>query len=172
MIEEQRKLIDETVKDYENRQKSEKETAVRAYYNKKAVILGDYADKLYGKLLDTKWLNASTSKSKYEEGIQLAINKANADINDIKALNSPFIDSLMDTYVSTLSIEQVKKQNEQYIEAHNKARISIDSTVVKKEQVVDRQDEGTTLIKIYATSSQLIQIKDFMKAIGVKFEIQ
>ena len=35
MIEEQRLLIDETVKEYENRQKQEKEVAVKTYYDKK-----------------------------------------------------------------------------------------------------------------------------------------
>ena len=66
MIESQRGLIDDTVKDFESRQKAEKELEVKAYYDKKAFVLGEYAEPLYAKLLDVKWLNASTAKAKYE----------------------------------------------------------------------------------------------------------
>lgn len=40
MIESQRGLIDDTVKDFESRQKAEKELEVKAYYDKKAFVLG------------------------------------------------------------------------------------------------------------------------------------
>lgn len=44
MVEKQRVLIDETVKDYETRQKEAKELEVRKYYDRKAVVLGNLAD--------------------------------------------------------------------------------------------------------------------------------
>ena len=55
MVEKQRVLIDETVKDFETRQKEEKELEVRKYYDRKAVVLGNLADALYSKLFDKKW---------------------------------------------------------------------------------------------------------------------
>lgn len=181
MLETQRGLIDDTVKDYENRQKAEKEAEIRAYYNKKAFVLGEYAETLYDKLLDAKWLNASTTKAKYEEGVQLAINNALSDINAIKAMDSPFVDTLIETYISSLSLEQVKVKNEELTAAHNKAGLSqvpISENVSSVQAVPNQEakpvtstDEGT-LLRIHATQYQLIQITDFMKAIGVTFETE
>ena len=181
MIESQRGLIDDTVKDFESRQKAEKELEVKAYYDKKAFVLGEYAEPLYAKLLDAKWLNVSTAKAKYEEGVQIAINNALSDINAIKAMESPFVDTLIETYLSSLSMEQVKAKNEELTAAHNKAGLSQTpvSENVSPIQAVPSQevkptanaDEGT-LLKVYATQYQLNQITDFMKAIGVTYEVQ
>jgi hypothetical protein len=181
MIESQRSLIDDTVKEFEGRQKAEKEAEVKAYYDKKAFVLGEYAEALYAKLLDPKWLNASTTKAKYEEGVQLAINHALFDINEIKAMQSPFVDTLIEIYISTLSMEQVKEKNEELASAQNKAGLT-QRTVIENVSPVPAADsqetkvaanpEGGMLLKIYATQYQLNQITDFMKAIGVTYEVQ
>ena len=173
--------LSDTVKDFESRQKAEKELEVKAYYDKKAFVLGEYAEPLYAKLLDAKWLNVSTAKAKYEEGVQIAINNALSDINAIKAMESPFVDTLIETYLSSLSMEQVKAKNEELTAAHNKAGLSRTpvSENVSPIQAVQSQevkptanaDEGT-LLKVYATQYQLNQITDFMKAIGVTYEVQ
>ena len=86
MIEEQRIAIDDVVKDFTERQKAEREETVRKYYDKKAFVLGDLAAPLFDRILDPKWLNASASKVKVEEGIQIAINNALNDINAIRAM--------------------------------------------------------------------------------------
>ena len=169
MIEEQRVTIDNVVKDYIERQKQEKEAEVRAYYNKKAFVLGELADTLYGKILSPKWLNVSTSKAKYEEEIQVAINSALQDINDIKAMESPFVETLLEKYVDTLSIEQVKAKQEELTIATKKA-LFVTPVVPKQERKSDTV-EGVN-VKIYATDNQMNQIYDFMKAIGVSYEIQ
>lgn len=51
MIEEQRTAIDEVVKNFDERKKAEKAKIVRAYYDKKAFVLGDLADPLFDKLV-------------------------------------------------------------------------------------------------------------------------
>ena len=179
MIEDQRTLIDETVKAYEDKKKNEKENAIRAYYDKKSFELGEYADKLFTKLLDSKWLNASTNKNTYEEGILIAINKAINDINNIKALNSPFFDTLMNEYISTLSMESVEYKNNELIEASNKAGLTEKSDIndISPEKIVNYNNNqnsngnGETILKIQASDSQMNQILDFMKVIGVSYEI-
>ena len=70
MIEEQRVAIDDVVKDYTDRQKAEKEAKIKAFYDKKAHVLGDLAEPLFEKLLDQKWLSAS-SGNKYQEELQM-----------------------------------------------------------------------------------------------------
>lgn len=176
MIEKQRMLIDDRVKDFEKKQKEEKELEVKKYYNRKAFVLGTLAEPLYNKLLDAKWLNASTSKVKYEEEVQLAINSALNDINIIKNMNSPYVDTLLEKYIETLSMEVVKAKLDELEIAACKAGM----TQQEKSQVVISNEEKTEIkanetegvnVKIYANTTQMRQICDFMKAIGVNYEM-
>jgi hypothetical protein len=178
MVEEQRTAIDDVVKGFTERQKAEKEKSVREYYEKKAFILGDLATPLFEKLLNPKWLNASASRKKVEEEVQIAINNVLNDINAIKAMESPFVDTLLEKYVATLSLDEAKAKHTELVEAATKAGINqqqaeINSPIAQTEekQVVANDEEGITL-KLYANQSQLEQVIDFMKAIGVNFEIQ
>lgn len=179
MVEQQRSLIDETVKNYETRQKEEKEGEIRRYYDRKAVVLGSLADSLYSMLFDKKWSNASTPRIKYEEGVLAAINQAKADVDTIRGMNSPFVDTLLSVYCETLSLEQVKSKEAELENAASKANlVSSDSTAdtaKQKENDVNRaisgnSDEGIVL-RISASQNQLAQITDFIKAIGAQYEV-
>lgn len=174
MIEEQRVAIDEVVKDFTERQKAEKEAEVRAFYDKKAHVLGDLAAPLYEKILDQKWLNASSGK-KYQEEIQIKINDVLADVRTIMAMESPVIDKVIETYVATLSIDEAKAKREELIAVVSKAGLVQQtaqpvSPIPVKETVIDA--ENGTLVKMYGNKSQMTQVMDFAKAIGVKIEIQ
>ena len=180
LVEDQKALIDKTVKDYENRQKETKELEVRKYYDRKAVVLENLADGLYPKLFDKKWTNATTTKAKYEEEIMVAINTAEADINAIRSMNSPFVDTLLEVYAETLSMEQVKAKQNELDEAAKKASLTTEKeaadvfdspipTLVKAEQAAANAEDGIAL-KIYATQEQMNQITDFMQAIGARYE--
>lgn len=174
MIEEQRVAIDEVVKDYTERQKAEKEAEIRAYYNKKAHVLGDLAAPLYEKILDQKWLTASSGK-KYQEAMQIKINDTLSDIQTIMAMESPFVDTVIEKYVSTLSVDEAKAKHEELVLAASKA--GLDQQIAQpvaqatvKETIMD--SENGILVKIYGNKSQITQVMDFAKALGVKMEIQ
>lgn len=179
MVEEQRKLIDETVKEYENRKKAEKEKDVKAFYDKKAFVLGEYGEILYEKLLEPKWLNASTGRKQYEEGIITAINQTVNDIAEIKAMESPFYNTLMEIYIETVDIEKVKAKDLELIDSAKKAGImsvtgeqavTVESSKPQSDSMA--QGEGSTIFKVYASEYQIEQLCDFMKAIGVTYELQ
>lgn len=176
MIEEQRVLIDDVVKDYTERQKREKEEEVKKYYDKKAFVLGEVAEPLFSKLLDPKWLNASTSKSKYEEGIQEAITKAKSDLDAIRDINSPFVDTLIEKYVETLSYEEAKAKHDELVLAASKAGLNQTGATSEMEEKpmtpTFSNDADGFVIKIHASQNQMNQICDFMKAIGVTYEMQ
>lgn len=181
LVEGQRTLIDDTVKDYESRQKEAKEVEVRKFYDRKAVLLGDLADVLYPKLFSTKWTNASTGKAKYEEDIQIAINGAANDIASIKALNSPFVDTLIAVFTETLSMDRVNAKQAELEAAAKRASlttveqatasIGVQTPAVETKNATVSNAECGTVIKIHATQNQMNQITDFMKAIGVHYEL-
>ncbi len=181
MVERQRMMIDDTVKDYEARQKKARELEIKKYYDRKAVILGDLAEAFYPKLFDKKWVNASAGRAKYEESIQAAINGVYNDIEAIKAMVSPFTDTLLQFYAETLSLDAVKKKNAELTKAASTAGLTtveeaaaavgavIPAPAVKVKVPVNAAD-GVAM-KIYASQNQLNQITDFMKAIGVRYEL-
>lgn len=182
MIEEQRQAIDDVVKDYTERQRAEKEKFVRSCYDKKSSTLGDLADSLYGKLLESEshsnWLNASVAKKKVEEEVQEAINSAAEDIAGIKAMKSPFEKTLIETYVSTLSVDAARSKHEELMEATAKAGMSQQADSILTRQSAEEEEgaaarsEDGVVLKVYGSQRQLNQVFDFMKAIGVKYEIQ
>lgn len=179
MIEEQREAIDEVVRDFTDRKKSEKEIEVRAYYEKKAHVLGKFADSLYEKILDQKWLTAS-SGTKYREEMQVKINTALADIRTLESLESPFFDTILEKYIETFSVELAKQKHEELTAAASKAGLEkqnsqMPGTVSANEQAksssVDISENGI-LVRMYGKQNQVDQVMDFAKAIGVRIEIQ
>lgn len=177
MVEGQRILIENTIKDFEDRQKEEKEQDVRKYYDRKAVVLGSLADALYPKLFDKKWVNASTAKPKYEEGVMAAINDAATDIETIRGMNSPFVDTLLEVYTETLSVDQVKEKQTELEAVAKKADLTpateaaaaVGAPPLAAIQTTPANAEDGTALRIYATQKQMDQITDFMKAIGIRY---
>ena len=181
LVDGQKNQIDSTVRDFEERQKKAKEQEVRAYYDRKSAPLEGYADALYPMLFDKKWVNASTKKAKYEEDILIAISVAAADIKKIKAIDSPFVDTLLEVYADTLSMEQVQTKQKELEDAARKASLTtvesaaaavgVQAPVAMERPPVSANADDGVAMKVYASQGQMNQIMDFMKAIGVRYEI-
>ena len=181
LVDRQNCAIDQVVKEHEARQKSEKEKKIREYYNRKAVILGELADPLYDRILNPKWMNVSTSKAKYEEDIQVALDKLCREIDEIRNMNSPFADTLIETYVNTLSIEDVKKKERELSEAVQKADLKIGKAsepaplsvlqASSEEKKPDGDSKDGVVMRIYADDRKLKKLTDFMRAVGVQYEL-
>lgn len=178
LIEERRQQINETVKEYEGRQKEAKEKEVREYFDRVSGSLGPDADRIWQKIFDSKWTNASTNTAKYRDEVQIAIASAVRDLESIKALDSPFSDTLREVYLETLSMDVVLQKNEELKEAAGKAGLTNAGgenagmhfmSASAKTPAADEK-EGT-LVRIHASQVRLNQICDFMKAIGVTYDI-
>lgn len=94
-------------------------------------------------------------------------------------MNSPFVDTLIDTYCETVSIERVQQKQDELQVAYDKAGLSnqvvteptnVDVKPVASDAITSDASDGV-MIKIYGSKNQLTQVTDFMKAIGVKFEV-
>ena len=174
MIEEQRQRIKQIPDDYSAKLEEENAKKVRAFYDKKSVVLGEYADRLYDKLVDPKYYKKSNF-SKHEEPVLLAITKASDDIETIRTWGSRATDRVIEVYVETLSTEEAKKKYDEIesiskdmglVTTESNVEVKIDSPAKKEEQV----DSNGTAIKIYGNERQLKEIFDFMKMIGVQYE--
>ena len=176
MIEDQRVAIDDVIKEYTERNKTQKESEIRAYYDKKAHVLGEFAAPLYDKILDPKWLNSS-SGTKYREEMQYKITAVLEDIDKIKSINSPFIDTILKKYIETLSVDEAMAKHEELTVAASKAGLEKQqpqatvSAPVQEQQIVVDGDNGV-LVRMYGKQYQIEQVMDFARAIGVRTEIQ
>ena len=182
MIEEQRVKIDGAVKEYEQNQKEQKERVVREYYNKKSFVLGEYADPLFDKIKDPRWFNATTKRASYEQDVQIAINNALNDINEIKSWASPYEKNLLGAYASALTLEQVRDKNEEFLNANKQAGISQQSLAqaVTDTKEITKDDssqvgnfEGDITLRFhFANKIQSNRLFDYLDAVGIKYEIQ
>lgn len=184
MVEVQRKHIDEKVKEFESDQKAEKEKLIREYYDSKSGTLGEMADRLYKAILDknSKWLNASGPKGKtLEKAIWQEIIRVQGEVDKIKNMNSVFLDKLLDEYVDTLSIEAVEKTENELKSVLDSAGVTSDGIVEKAEEPmaqikesgrIEQKEKGEIILALNATQTQLDQLVDFMKAIGITYELR
>ena len=178
IIEDKRLKIDETVKEYEVRQKDAKEKEVREYFDRISGVFGENADRIWDKIFDPKWVNATTPAAKYRAAIQDAVGSVSRDLESIKELNSLIRDNLTERYFETLSMDEAMKTNEELKEAVGKAglvgSITVESAAApdtEQEDAHQTNEEEGVLLRIHASKTRLDQICDFMKAIGVTYEI-
>ena len=112
MIDEVSGSIDREIKAYNELQNEQKKAELKKYYDRKAVVLGELAEPLFEKLLDPKWQNKTFKGKDAEKSILNAINKARNDLEEIKALRSPYEKTLIEEYINGSSLEAVIKKND------------------------------------------------------------
>lgn len=174
MIDERTAAIDAVLKDYKDRQNAEKEAEIKAFYDKKSHVLGDLAAPLYDKIFDSKWLTASSGK-KYREEVQTKINDALTDVRSLMEMESPFIETVLEKYVATLSVDEAKAKHEELVLAASKAGLNQQQAKPVSTASIEKttaETENGILVKMYGGKNQIAQVMDFAKALGVNIEIQ
>lgn len=173
LIDRQISAADAAVKDYEARAREEKEKEVRAFYDLKAKPLGDLAEMLYPVIRDPKWFNASTQKSVYEKDILFKINAVLQDIRAIRELASPYEATLLEVYAATGSLEKAKEKDAELRASVEKAGIAPPQAEAPAMQTAaPEKRDGETVLSLKATPWQFARIEDFLRALGVEFEVQ
>lgn len=160
-----------------NKAKKVIEDAGKAY---KARCLEPDADRIYQKIFDPKWTNASTSAAKYRDEIQNKVASVVRDFEEIKAMNSGFADKLREVYLDTLSMDVVRQKNEElkdfmekpgFTNKSNENAGTVSAHEAASSETPKADEAEGTLVRIHASQDRLNQICDFMKAIGVIYEI-
>lgn len=175
MIDKQRDLIDASIKNIDDKKKTDRAAELRKYYDGKSAPLGQYADRLYKRIFADRWLKGTYSMKKCEEEILVAVKASAQDIEKIKQLRSPFVAEVIENYLNGSSFEACIAKNEELINAAQKAGASVNgsaSKAVAAQEIADKAgtDEGVT-VRIKGTKLQLEQVFDFMKIMGIDHEI-
>lgn len=95
------KLIDAQVKDYEERQKAEKEAKIQAIWEKEAHEAN--AEISLAKIFNDRWLNTTFTLKKVQEEIKARIEQFNADLAALEKLPE-FSFEAVEVYKQTLNI--------------------------------------------------------------------
>lgn len=173
-ITEQIKEIDEYTNAVDEKEKADKKLKIKEYYDAKSEILGEYAERLFEKLFNIKWLNKTFSEKDWKIDIQDAINNAESDIKAIKELHSPFEKVLTDKYCETVSLAAVieyRDELERACEARNEVSATPVADATAETGNIENNSTGYTMLKVYASGDELFRLEDYMTMMGIKFEV-
>ncbi len=163
--------IDSSLKSFEAERKAKKEAEIREFYDKKSAPLGRYADTMFKKILNSSWLNASTLRKKWEGEVIVAIAAAASDIHKLN--ESPYAEKLIELYTGGMSLKECIDKNNEYLNVQTFAGINTENTVFAAAPVSYNtvSYEESVSVKIYGSKKQFEQVFDYMKVLGIKFDI-
>lgn len=175
IIEDQRIKIDAAVKEIDAKSKLDRESALRKYYDSKSASLGNYADRMYKRIFADRWFKESYSMKKCEEEIIVSISASVNDLEKFKQLRSPFLDEIIEFYLNGGSFEACIAKNEELAKAAEKAGAVVNGGASKTVVVHEIEDKANSAdgitVRIKGSKLQLEQVFDFMKIMGVDFEV-
>lgn len=132
LIEEPISVINAQVKDYEERRKKAVHEKIDAHFSseyEKAGLPANLRDMAYGKIFDSKWLNATCSMKTWKDGITNGLKAIGKDIESIKSFNSEFEDDMMKSYSAKLELsdaiskmKQMDEQKQRILEAERRKK--------------------------------------------------
>ena len=168
-------IEDAAVKEIDAKSKLDRESSLRKYYDSKSDSLGNYADRMYKRIFADRWLKESYSMKKCEEEIIVSISASANDLEKFKQLRSPFLDEIIEFYLNGSSFEACIAKNEELVKAAEKAGAVVNGGASKTVVVHEIEDKANSAdgitVRIKGSKLQLEQVFDFMKIMGVDFEV-
>lgn len=167
--------IDGSIKAYEEKLKKEKQRLVEGCY--KELIEDDWSAIItLERIFDEKWLNQSMNMKKVKEEMCGRIGFIKKDISVIRALKSPFEETLLKTYDIAEDITAVMEKKLELDEAAKTAeeKFKTEQEVKEKapkEKIIDKilseetevkENEFQVVLRITANLGQLNALKEFM----------
>lgn len=124
--------IDEQVEDYERRRKEKVKTEIGKYFDEKykeAGLPDDIRKKAIFRVWDNKWLNATTTKKAWKEGIEKGLADIRKDLDTIKSFNSEWEEDGLKAYRENLELRaaidvmnNLARQKERVLEAERRKK--------------------------------------------------
>lgn len=109
IVQKQVDSIDKQIKDYEERQKKEKEARLREFYKEN---IGDLEENFpFEKFFDSRYLNASFAERKAQGEIKDKIMRVLTDMSTIESLDSKYTLNVKDVYIRTLDLSKALAEN-------------------------------------------------------------
>lgn len=118
IVQKQVDSIDKQIKDYEERQKKEKEARLREFYKEN---IGDLEENFpFEKFFDSRYLNASFAERKAQGEIKDKIMRVLTDMSTIESLDSKYKLNVKDVYIRTLDLSKAMAENKRLMDLEEK----------------------------------------------------
>ena len=194
MIGEQSAEIDKQVKEFEHKQKVEKQGNIILIYEE---LIGDLMKMVpYEKIHDDKWLNKGTSLKSIRESIQSTVTKVTEDLNaiDLMGFDKTTTNRVKGVYLRRFDLADAMREksaieNERRMLAEYEAKKAAEKheihpveSVCEDVRTVEPPAEETPLktenkapevvqidFRVWATREQLNDLKSFLVSNGIKY---
>ena len=159
-------LIDSQVKSFEQKKKDEKLEMIIELWESKNTFEWLKLDKV----LDPKWLNASTSMKKVQEDIEVRLEQVKQHINTLSYLPE-FSFEAIEIYKDTLNVNLAISEGQRMAEIQKRKQAESEATVSKNETAYEYEDGKTWLrFKALLTDEDAMALNKFVKDRNIKFE--
>lgn len=141
LIQEPVGLIDKQVKAFEDQQKEEKKSKIRAAYDE---VIGDLESVLpFDKVFDNRYLNQTYKLATAQADIKSKVEKVRTDLETIDSLESKYKLNAKDVYIKTLDLSKALAENKRLSDLEEKLeaekRRKAEEEAERKRQAEERQ---------------------------------
>ena len=177
--------IDQCVKEAENKAKAEKQAQIKGYFDS---MIKDYSSCIpFERILQPKWLNASTSLKTVFAEIDDFISRVDEAMVAIDALDESDREYIRTYYFRSFDLasalmeqQRMKREREEVErlrklkEAENKAKAEkkeqiSQAVAVNESQVMQVDPEQVVRFEVHANLHQLKELKDFLQSRNIKY---
>ena len=156
LIKEPASLIDRQIKDFEDQQKEEKKSDIRAAYDE---VIGDLADVLpFDKVFESRYLNKTYKLSTAQADVKRKVERVRTDLETIDSLDSKYKLNAKDVYIKTLDLSKALAENkrlsdlEEKLEAEKRRKAEEEAERKRLEEEERRRAEAAKQISEPATA--------------------
>lgn len=185
--------IDTQIKAFEDKEKTDKYEALKAFFESR---VGDMKDVIvFEKILDPKWANKSNKLEALKMAIEDNIDRVREELNFLETeyKDVPYKTAIIEEYMQEYNkskalvmattlrfraeqLAKKKKSAEEALRADDNQAVSTMSEPVAPEQPVQQpapvnEPVGTVSFTVMGTKSQIVALREFMKSNGIKFEV-
>lgn len=160
LIEDPVKAIDEQVKAYEQKKQEQTKEEIGAYFDEVYTESGlspEIRKKVIMRIWDQKWLNVTTSKKAWKDGVDKGIAEVKDELEQIKGLESEFEADMIASYNSNLSFRDAV-QTMHDLDRQKKRVIELERQ--KKEEEARQAAEAAKPVQEPTPESAETEIKD------------
>lgn len=152
LIQEPVGLIDKQVKAFEDQQKEEKKSKIRAAYDE---VIGDLESVLpFDKVFDSRYLNQTYKLATAQADIKSKVEKVRTDLEAIDSLESKYKLNAKDVYIKTLDLSKALAENKRLSDLEEKLEAEKRR---KAEEEADRKRQAEERRKAAEEKSRLAE---------------
>lgn len=128
IIKDQANELDAVIKNAENAAKEKKKAEIRSFYDSiSSMVPEDFREKLYSKIYDSTWENATATKKAYKEGITNSVQSYVNARNTLDVMESEYfkeglevLNSTLDLSLAIAKVKELERKKEEILERERK----------------------------------------------------